>query len=169
MNGIDVALVVLLLLCALRGSWRGLFREAFGFAALLLGIGAALRWADLVALHVGGYPLAADLSPTAVLGIAFVAVFLAVSTFVNLAGLACDQLFGRGALRLPIRVAGALFAAGKGAAVLAVALLFVQLFPIAPALDRQIATSRLARPMVSTAGAALRAGWRAGTADGRPS
>ena len=43
MNGIDVALVVLLLLCGLRGSWRGFFRESFGFAALLLGLLAALR------------------------------------------------------------------------------------------------------------------------------
>ena len=41
MNGIDVALVVLLLVCGLRGSWRGIFRESFGFAGLVLGLLAA--------------------------------------------------------------------------------------------------------------------------------
>jgi uncharacterized membrane protein required for colicin V production len=168
MNGIDVALVVLLLLCALRGSWRGIFRESFGFAALLLGLFAALRGADAVAARLSEYPLAADLSASAVLGVAFVGIFLVVSTLVNLVGVAFDQLFGRGALRIPSRVAGALFALGKGAASLAVVLLFLRLFPVVPALDQQIATSRLARPMVSAAGAALRAGWRGGSAESRP-
>lgn len=168
MNGIDVALVVLLLLCALRGSWRGVFRELFGFAALLAGLAAALRTADLVASRLAVYPLASDLSASALLGVAFVAVFLVVSTVVNLIGVAFDQLFGRGALRIPSRVVGALFATAKGAVTLAIVMLFVHVFPVAPALEQQIATSRLARPMVSAAGAALRAGWRDGAAESRP-
>jgi len=167
MNGMDVALVVLLLLCALRGSWRGIFRESFGFAALLLGLVAALRGADAVSARLAEYPLAADLSTASLLGITFVAIFVIVSTLLNLTGVAFDQLFGRGALRIPSRVGGALFALGKGAASLAVVLLFLHLFPVAPALDQQISTSRLARPMVSAAGAALRAGWRAGSTENR--
>ena len=86
----------------------------------------------------------------------------------NLIGVAADQLFGRGALQVPSRVGGALFALGKGAAVLAFVLLFLQLFPVVPGIDQQIADSRIARPMVAAAGAALRAGWRDGTAENRP-
>ena len=56
MNGIDVALVVLLLLCGLRGSWRGIFRESFGFAALMLGLLAALRGADAGAEWLARHP-----------------------------------------------------------------------------------------------------------------
>lgn len=168
MNGMDVALVVLLLLCALRGSWRGIFRESFGFAALVIGLLAALRGAEAVSARLAELPLAADLAPSSLLGIAFVGIFLVVSTLLNLGGIAFDQLFGRGALRIPSRVGGALFALGKGAASLAVVLLFLHLFPVVPALDNQIATSRLARPMVSAAGAALRAGWRAGSEENRP-
>jgi membrane protein required for colicin V production len=162
MNGIDVALVILLLFCALRGTWRGLFRESFGFAALLIGLLAALRGAEAGAEWLSHAPLG-ELSGTALLGAAFVGIFLAVSGLINLIGVACDQLFGRGALRVPSRVGGALFALGKGAAVLSFVLLFLHLFPVVPSIDRQIVGSRLAHPMVSAAGAALRTGWRDGS------
>ena len=45
MSEIDAALVVLLLLCALRGFWRGFLRECFGFAGLVLGLAVAMRFA----------------------------------------------------------------------------------------------------------------------------
>ncbi len=167
MNSIDVALVILLLACAARGTWRGLFRESFGFVALLLGLVIALRGAEAGAAWLAARTPAGELNGNALLGAAFVVIFLAVSTAVNLVGIACDQLLGRGALRLPSRVLGALFALGKGAAVLALVLLFLHLFPIVPAIDQQITGSRLARPMVAAAGAALRAGWRNGSAENR--
>jgi uncharacterized membrane protein required for colicin V production len=167
MNALDVALVVLLLVCGLRGSWRGVFRESFGFAALIIGLWAALRCADAGSVWLGARLPAADLNPMALLGAAFVGVFLLVSTVINLVGVACDQVLGRGPLRIPSRVAGALFALGKGAAVAAFALLFLQLFPVIKGLDRTILDSRIARPLVSGAEAALRSGWRehAGAAD----
>jgi uncharacterized membrane protein required for colicin V production len=167
MNAIDVALVILLLVCALRGTWRGVFREGFGFAALLLGVLVALRVANAGATWLSARTPAGELNGSALLGVAFVVIFMAVSTLINLVGIACDQLFGRGALRIPSRILGAGFALGKGAAVLALVLLFFHLFPVVPSLDQQITGSRLARPMVSAAGAALRAGWRNGAAEGR--
>jgi uncharacterized membrane protein required for colicin V production len=167
MNGIDVALVVLLLLCALRGSWRGFFRESFGFAGLLLGLLAALRGAAGGADWLSSFAWAEELSGPALVGAAFVVIFLVVSALVNLIGVAADQFLGRGALHVPSRVGGALFALGKGAAVLAFVLLFLQLFPVLPGVERQIAGSRIARPMVAAAGAALRAGWRDGSAENR--
>jgi hypothetical protein len=104
------------------------------------------------------------MNQTALLGGAFVGVFVLVSTLISLVGVACDQVLGRGPLRIPSRVAGALFALGKGAAVAAFALLFLQLFPVVKGLDRQILDSRIARPLVSSAEAALRSGWRDGAA-----
>jgi len=168
MNAIDVALVLLLLLCGLRGSWRGVFRESFGFAALVLGLWAALRGAGAGAAWLAERTAAGELTGAALLGAAFVAIFVLVSAAVNLAGVACDQLFGRGPLRVVSRVGGALFACGKGAAVLAFVLLFFHLFPVVSGIDQQIAGSRFARPMVSVAGAVLRAGWRDGAAENRP-
>ena len=83
------------------------------------------------------------MSAAALHGAAFVAIFMVVSAAVNLLGLACDQLFGRGVLRVPSRVGGALFGLGKGAAVFAFVLLFLHLFPVVPGIDQQI--SGLAR------------------------
>ena len=167
MNAIDVALVVLLLLCGVRGAWRGVFRESFGFAGLLIGIWAALHGASAGAAWLSERLPAADMNATALLGVAFVAAFLIASTVVNLLGVACDQVFGRGPLRIPSRVAGAVFALAKGAAVAAFALLFLQLFPVVKGLDRQILDSRFARPLINSAQAALRSGWRDGTAPDR--
>jgi uncharacterized membrane protein required for colicin V production len=164
MNAIDVALVILLLLCGLRGSWRGLFRESFGFAALLIGIWAALHGAEAGAAWLSGRLPGVETNPAALLGIAFVVTFLLAGTLVNLIGVACDQVFGRGVLRLPSRIGGAAFAVAKGAAIAAFALLFLQLFPIVKGLDRQILDSRIAHPLVSSAEAALRSGWHDATA-----
>jgi hypothetical protein len=109
-----------------------------------------------------------ELSAPALLGAAFVGIFIVVSAAVNLIGLACDQLFGGGVFRVPSRVAGALFGLGKGAAVFAFILLFLHLFPVVPGIDQQISGSRIARPMISAAGAALRAGWHEGAGENRP-
>ena len=71
MNIVDVALVVLLLLCALRGTWRGVFRESFGFLSLIGGLWAALRGANAGALWLAARVPDADLNQTAVVGVAF--------------------------------------------------------------------------------------------------
>lgn len=159
MNVVDVALVVLLLLCGLRGAWRGIFREGFGFAALVLGLLAAFRGAAAGAVWLAEQLPEVELNGSAQLGVSFVVIFLAVSTLVNLVGVTCDQLFGRGALRLVSRLAGVLFAIGKGAVVLAFVLLFLHIFPILPGIETELAGSRLARPMVAAAGGVLRTEW----------
>ncbi len=170
MNVIDIGLVVLLLLCAIRGTWRGIFRESFGFLGLLVGLWAALRGAEGVAAWMATRLPEADINQTALLGVAFVAIFLVGSGLLSMLGIACDQVLGRGPLRLPSRAAGAIFAAAKGATIAALALLFLQLFPLVHGLDRQILDSRLGRPLVARAEQALRAGWHdsaAPTADRR--
>ncbi len=161
MNLVDLALAVLLVLCAVRGFWRGLVRESFGFAAFLLGIYCALRLAESAALSLEAWPTLASLPETARVGGAFVAVFLVVSALVNLAGFVFDRLLGRGVLRQVGRVGGGLFGVAKGAVVLAFVLLFLQLFPFVRGLDDRLAESRLARPMISAADNLLRGNWMA--------
>lgn len=160
MNLVDVALVVLLILCAARGFLRGLLREVFGFAALFVGLLAAARLAI-----VGGGELAVlaplDSLPEAALsGIAFVGVFLLVSALINFVGFLAERLLGGGVLRQLSRVAGAGFAVLKGALVMSFALLFFHLFPFVDGFDLQLQESRLARPMIAAADAALRKSWR---------
>lgn len=159
MNLVDLALAVLLLLCAIRGFWRGLVRESFGFAAFVLGVFAALRLTEAVAHATEGYAVLGSLPDTARIGGAFVAVFLVVSALVNLVGFVVDRLLGVGVLRQVGRVGGGVFGAAKGAVVLAFILLFAQLFPFVGDLETRLADSRLARPMITAADNLLRGNW----------
>jgi membrane protein required for colicin V production len=159
MNGMDVALVVLLLLCALRGFWRGFFRESFGFAGFVLALAAALRFADAGAqLLAERLPASIELPATARSGVAFVAIFIAVQSVLNLLGLLIDRMVGSLFLRRASRVGGALFGLAKGGAVLAFLLLFLHVFPVVPGIDQRIMESRVAHPLVSMAGSVVRAG-----------
>ncbi len=155
MNGVDLALGLLLAVCALRGYWRGFLRESFGLLALIVGIAAAVRFAAIAAVAVQRYvhlPAAVDA------GLAFVAIFVIVHTLVNLIGVLLDRLTGALYLRGINRLAGAAFGAGKAAAVLALILLFFHLFPVIPELDGQIMSSSIGRPLVSAAGDVVRRG-----------
>ncbi len=157
MNGIDVALVVLLLICALRGFWRGFFRESFGFLGVVVGLVLALRLSARVA---AGAAAAMPLPEAARLGIAFVALFMVALTVASLAGLLLDRTLGSLMMRRVNQVAGALFAGAKGVAILAFVLLFFHLFPVVPGLDRHLMDSRMAKPMIAAAGSVIRAGLR---------
>jgi membrane protein required for colicin V production len=155
MNGVDLALGLLLAVCALRGYWRGFFRESFGLLALVGGVAAAVRFATLGAALLEHYvrlPAAVDA------GLAFVAIFVIVHTMINLIGVLLDRLTAVLFLRGINRLAGAVLGAGKGAAVLALVLLFFHLFPVIPELDGQIMSSNIGRPLVNVAGDVIRLG-----------
>jgi membrane protein required for colicin V production len=155
MNLVDAALVVLLTLCAVRGFLRGLLREVFSLAALLVGLYAAMRWALAGAAELESLLPEAGLPEAALSGVVFVLVFLVVSAAVNLLGFVGERMLGGGVLRQLSRVAGAGFAAAKGVVILAFTLLFFHLFPFVEGFDHQLQESRLARPMIAAAEAAL--------------
>lgn len=158
MNGVDVALVVVLAGCALRGWWRGFFRECSGLVALILGVAAALRFT------AGGE---AALEPHVRLpapiggGIAFVGIFVVVHGLINVVGVLLDRVMRTGALGGLNAVGGAAFGVAKGAVVLAFLLLFLHLFPIVSAVDPQLMGSSIGRPLVAVASNALRIGGHA--------
>ena len=169
MNGIDVALVVLLLILALRGSWRGIFRESFGFAALVVGLLAAVRYADAGAGWLSSYAWASELSGPALVGVAFVAIFLVVSALDQSDRPRCaTSSSGAARCGFPAVSVACSSRSPRAPRCSRFVLLFLQLFPVVPGIDRQIAGSRIARPMIAAAGAALRAGWRDGAAENRP-
>jgi uncharacterized membrane protein required for colicin V production len=157
MNLIDVALVVLLLLCALRGFWRGFFRESFGFLGLIAGLGGALRFSDLGAAMLTPY---LPLPSTALVGIAFVGIFMIAYTSLNLFGLLLERLLGSLMLQRANQLAGVAFAVAKGGAILALVLLFFHLFRVVPALNQHVMESRVGRPLVAAAESVIHAGLR---------
>jgi membrane protein required for colicin V production len=155
MNVVDVALVVVLIGCALRGWWRGFFRECFGLVALIIGVAAALRF-------TAGGEAALDphlrLPAPVGAGLAFVGIFVVVHGVINVVGVLLDRLMQTRVVGAINAVGGAAFGAAKGAVVLAFLLLFLHLFPIVSALDPQLMGSSIGRPLVAVASNAIRIG-----------
>ena len=161
MNGVDLALVGVLLVFALRGYWRGFFRESFGLLALLGGLAAAMRFTPAGAAMVEPYvsvPVVRD-------GIAFVGIFVVTHAVVNVIGVLVDRLAGAG---LVGRLAGAAVGIGKGGTMLAFVLLFLHLSPLLTALDARIMGSRLAPPLIAVAGDVIRFGLSTAPTEGSP-
>ncbi|TMA05504.1 MAG: CvpA family protein, partial [Deltaproteobacteria bacterium] len=83
MNTVDPVLVLILFLFALRGYFRGLFRESFSLLGLFLGFMAAIRYDDPVAALWKGYW---KFSPAVLKAVAFVVLFFVVYFVLNLVG-----------------------------------------------------------------------------------
>jgi len=161
MNGVDVVLVVVLAGCALRGWWRGFFRECFGVVALVVGVAAALRFT------AGGeaalQPYLRLPSPVGA-GVAFVAIFTIIHGLINVVGMVVSRLTHTTVPGVLNGIGGALLGVAKGAVVLAFLLLFLHLFPVVSSFDPQIIGSSIARPLVGVAGNAIRIGTAADSA-----
>jgi membrane protein required for colicin V production len=159
MGSADAAIAVILALFALRGFWRGFFRESFGLAGLIVGVLAALRFTEVGEAALQPY---LKLPPPIPAGIAFVAIFVVVHTALNLLGVLLDWAAGASVLRRINDLAGAVLGVAKGAVVLAVVFLFLHLFPIAGTVEGHIMRSSLGRPLVAAASAFLRLGLKTG-------
>lgn len=120
-SGVDLAVLVLLALAAVRGLARGLVREAFSFAGLAAAILAVLRLGDPATAWLAAR--AGDALPEAIVR-AIAWVTLVVLAFVAVA--AVQRLVRRSVeavgLRLVDRVAGGLVGTAEGALVAALLL-----------------------------------------------
>lgn len=154
MNIIDSILLLLLSLFGLRGYFKGLFRETFSLLGLVLGFVVSLRYDDSLGELIAAYrylPLI-TVRPLSFIGL-FVLVYLAFC-FVGW----LLHRFGRFLLLHGVdRVGGVLVGAGKGVAVLALALFLLSVFPLLPrAVVDKIRDSYLAPPLVHAAGGILK-------------
>jgi len=154
MNAVDIVLVVVFALFAIRGYWRGFLRELFGLLGLAIGGVAAVRLTPQGVEYLGQY---LALPAPILTGLAFVGIFVIVHTAVNIVGLLFDRLAKAIFLSGINRLAGALFAAGKGAVVMALVLFGLHLFQRFPELDHQIMSSKIGRPLVQAAGQLINA------------
>jgi len=165
MKEVDVAVVILLALFAVRGFLRGFFRESFGLLAIVGGILAALQLTDLGAAFLSRY-VELDLATRS--AVAFVAIFVVVHTAINLFGLLLDRVADSLLFRSVSCTAGAAFGALKGAVFVGFVLLFLQLFPMVPVLNQQLEGSQVARPLATVAGTIIRDYWQQTVVPARP-
>ncbi len=119
MNIIDIILLVLLSLFALRGYFKGLFRESFSLLGLFVGFMVAVRYVEPGTVLLKGYW---EFSPIILKAIVFILLLFIVYFVFNLAGWLLHRsaklLFLQGANR----AGGSVLGLGKGAAILALIL-----------------------------------------------
>jgi len=128
-NTVDPVLVLILFLFALRGYFRGLFRESFSLLGLFLGFMAAIRYDDPVAALWKGYW---KFSPAVLKAVAFVVLFFVVYFVLNLVGLLLHHSAKFLFLQTINRLGGIALAVGKGSVLLALILLFISSSPWMP-------------------------------------
>jgi membrane protein required for colicin V production len=124
MNGLDIALAVILFFFFLRGIFRGFIKEVVSIAGLVGGF----------LLGTAYYPAVADAikpfiqSPAYRQTIGFVAIFLVASFLISLLGLILDKLIKLTISNVGNSLMGAVLALAKGVVLCAVILLAVTAF-----------------------------------------
>ncbi len=121
-NIIDPILLVLLSLFALRGYFKGLFREIFSLLGLFAGFMVAVRYDESVAALWTGYW---KFSFIILKAITFIVLFFTVYFIFSLAGWLLHRFAKFLFLQGVNRVGGIVLGTGKGAAILALIIYFL--------------------------------------------
>jgi len=155
-NIIDPILVVLLSLFALRGYFKGLFRESFSLAGLFVGFMVAVRYDEPVAALLMD---SLKLSLILLKAVAFVLLFFALYFSFSLAGWLLHRFAGFLFLQSLDRVGGTVMGVTKGAAVLSIVVFLMGAFPLVPDGVRDLMKrSYLAPPLSELAREVIQAG-----------
>ncbi len=128
MNIVDPILLILLFCFALRGYFKGLFRETFSLLGLFIGFMVAVRYDEPAAILCSGYW---KFSFILLKALAFVALFFIVYFAFNLVGWVLNRSAKALFLEAFNRIGGLLVGTGKGAVVLAVIVFLLGAAPFA--------------------------------------
>jgi membrane protein required for colicin V production len=155
-NIIDSVLLLLICLFGLRGYFKGLFRETCSLLGLFVGFIVGVRYDETAAALWRAHW---EIPPIALKALAFVSLFAAVYLTFCLAGWLLHRFAPLFLLQRFNRVGGLLVGAGKGVAVLALALFFVKSSSLAPrSMVQKINESYLAAPLFQVADGIIRTG-----------
>lgn len=156
LNIIDPILLALLSLFAVRGYFKGLFRESFSLLGLFIGFVVAVRYDEPVA---GLWMRSWEFSLIVLKAVSFVALFFGVYFIFSLAGWLLHRSEKLLFLEGINRVGGILLGTGKGAAVLALILFLLGSSPLMPQKTRQrLDQSYLASPLYQFAQGLIQVG-----------
>ena len=158
LNVIDPALLILLFLFALRGYFKGLFRETFTLAGLVVGFMIAVRYDEALAGLGSAYW---KVSPLIIRAAAFIALFFVVYFFFSLVGWLLHQSEKLLFLQTINRIGGIAVGLGKGAAILAAAAFLATSSSWVPAAAKErLDDSYLVAPLSQFAEGVVRIGKR---------
>ena len=126
-NGLDVAVFVLMAMYGAIGAWRGFLREFVSLMAWVLAIGFAWLLADSAALRLAPY-----YDPAFAKIVGAVIVFIAAFIIVLIAGFVIRRTFFSGKPDAFGRVSGGLLGAARGGVVVLIMVLLAGLFSSLP-------------------------------------
>ena len=127
MNIVDAILLVLLALFALRGYFKGFFREAFSLLGLFVGFMVAVRYEQPVAVQ---WAESWKFSFIFLRAITFMALFFLTYFSLNLIGWLLHRTASLPFLQGINRIGGIVIGAAKGAAIMALAIFFLTSTPV---------------------------------------
>ncbi len=157
MNGIDIAILVILCGFLLKGLLRGLLKEVCSLAGLFVGAFLAFRYhgplADALLQQV-------DLPTQIAVAITFTALFLATMIFFMVFGFLLSKFIKLMFLGGFNRLIGGVFGLSQGALLLAVVLFAVSLKPMPWGMDKVLKKAYLAPPFVALGDAVLKGSQR---------
>lgn len=152
MNGIDIAILVILSGFLLKGLMRGLLKEVCSLAGLFIGAFLAFRYhgplAEALLKQV-------DLPTQIAVAITFTVLFLATMIFFLVLGFLLSRFVKLLFLGGFNRLIGGLFGLFQGVLLLAVVLFALSLKPLPWGMDKPMRASYLAPPFVELGGAVL--------------
>lgn len=155
-NWVDLILVVVLALFGLRGFFRGLFREFFSTAGLVLGFILAVSFTNAAAAYAASFW---GLSPLILKGAAFMVIFFVAYFFLSTAGWLLHRSEKMLFLKTVNRTGGIAIGVGKGAALTALAVFFLSHATWLPHAARDnFAGSYLVTPLSRLAESLIRVG-----------
>ncbi len=148
MTALDAVLLLLLLLFAARGYWRGFLREALGLAGLVLAGILVVGWSEPIAAALAGNLGMSTLTARLV---SAVGLALAVFLVVRLAGGMVARLTSALFLRPIDRVAGVGLGMAEGTILLGLALAATVRVAPSSQVSHEIGSSRVAQPLLGVA------------------
>lgn len=154
MTIVDAGLLFILLPAAVRGAWRGFFRESFALLGLLAGLYLACSATTSIALEIQAKFGLQGTTDEPLRGVVFVGLFLGASVVGSLIGFALERAFGGVVSGTVSRMAGSVVGAAKAGMVSAILLLFLHLF--VPGVYGIVQSSVLGRTFVVAASNVLR-------------
>jgi membrane protein required for colicin V production len=147
-NWVDAVLAIIVALNCILGIRRGIFREFFNLAGIVLGLFAGFRLYEALGWNIEGW---LDAKPAVANLVAFVAIFCVIAFGASWLG----HLLHKGAKRLFVgwldRLAGGVFGFARGVVFASVTALVFALFPFFPRLEKDLGTSLLGPHVVKVA------------------
>lgn len=147
-NWVDAVLAIMVAVNCVLGIRRGIFREFFNLAGIVLGLFAGFRLYEALGWNIEGW---LEAKPAVANLVAFVAIFCVIAFGASWLG----HLLHKGAKRLFVgwldRLAGGVFGFARGVVFASVTALVFALFPFFPRLEKDLGTSLLGPHIVKVA------------------